>query len=123
MRCSRIFDVEGNVAYGLEQVRPRLDRAEISRRVGEALEMVPLSSYRKRKIHELSGGLQQRVALARAIINGQGCFSWTSACALDRSFGQPCNSNCRDLHRELGITFLLVTHDQEEALSMSDQFA
>src|SRR5262245_14908311 len=60
------FDVSANVAYGLRQVRPRLGRAEIAARVGKALEMVRLSGYGQRRIHELSGGQQQRVALARA---------------------------------------------------------
>jgi spermidine/putrescine transport system ATP-binding protein len=116
------FDVEGNVAYGLEQVRPRLDRAEISRRVGEALEMVHLSSYRRRKIHELSGGQQQRVALARAIINRPRVLLLDEPlAALDKKLRTAMQLELQNLHRELGITFLLVTHDQEEALSMSDQ--
>ncbi|MBN9274525.1 MAG: ABC transporter ATP-binding protein, partial [Mesorhizobium sp.] len=61
------FDVEKNVAYGLKQLRPRLPAEEISRRVGEALEMVRLSGFARRRIHEMSGGQQQRVALARAL--------------------------------------------------------
>ena len=63
------FDVETNIAYGLRQIRPKLDNKEIMRRVGESLEMVHLGSFAKRKIHELSGGQQQRVALARALVN------------------------------------------------------
>jgi ABC-type Fe3+/spermidine/putrescine transport system ATPase subunit len=63
------LDVAENIAYGLKQVRPRIDRAEIARRVDEALEMVRLAGYGRRRIHALSGGQQQRVALARALVN------------------------------------------------------
>ncbi|TIX53525.1 MAG: ABC transporter ATP-binding protein, partial [Mesorhizobium sp.] len=63
------LDVEDNIAYGLRQARPRLAPREISLRAGEALAMVRLAGYGRRKIHELSGGQQQRVALARALVN------------------------------------------------------
>jgi spermidine/putrescine transport system ATP-binding protein len=116
------FDVETNIAYGLRQIRPRLDNAEITRRVGEALEMVHLGQYGKRRIHELSGGQQQRVALARAIVNKPRVLLLDEPlAALDKKLRTAMQMELQNLHRELGITFLLVTHDQEEALSMSDK--
>ena len=116
------FDVETNIAYGLRQIRPKLDNKEIMRRVGESLEMVHLGSFAKRKIHELSGGQQQRVALARALVNKPRVLLLDEPlAALDKKLRIAMQMELQNLHRELGITFLLVTHDQEEALSMSDR--
>jgi ABC-type Fe3+/spermidine/putrescine transport system ATPase subunit len=116
------FDVEQNVAYGLKQLRPRLPAAEIPRRVGEALEMVRLSGFSKRRIHEMSGGQQQRVALARAHRQPPRVLLLDEPlAALDKKLRIAMQLELQNLQRELGITFLLVTHDQEEALSMSDQ--
>ncbi|WP_445678787.1 ABC transporter ATP-binding protein [Radicibacter daui] len=115
------FNVEQNVAYGLRQMRPRLSRAEISRRVGEALAMVRLDGFAGRRIHEMSGGQQQRVALARAIVNRPSVLLLDEPlAALDKKLRTAMQIELQTLQRELGITFVLVTHDQEEALSMAD---
>jgi len=113
--------VGDNVAYGLRQVRPRLGSAEISSRVDQALDMVRLSGYRQRRIHELSGGQQQRVALARALVNRPSVLLLDEPlAALDKKLRIAMQLELQSLQRDLGITFVLVTHDQEEALSMSD---
>jgi spermidine/putrescine transport system ATP-binding protein len=115
------FDVEQNVAYGLKQARPKLATSEISARAREALEMVRLGGFEKRRIHEMSGGQQQRVALARAIVNKPSVLLLDEPlAALDKKLRTAMQIELQTLQRELGITFVLVTHDQEEALSMSD---
>ncbi len=115
------LNVADNVAYGLKQVTPRPKKAEITRRVGEALELVQLLGLEKRRVWELSGGQQQRVALARALINRPTVLLLDEPlAALDRKLRQEMQIELQTLQREVGITFVLVTHDQEEALSMSD---
>nr|WP_246365749.1 ABC transporter ATP-binding protein [Gellertiella hungarica] len=116
------FNVEQNVAYGLKQMRPRIDAREIDRRVQEALSMVRLDGFGKRRTHEMSGGQQQRVALARAIVNRPSVLLLDEPlAALDKKLRSAMQIELQTLQRELGITFVLVTHDQEEALSMADQ--
>ena len=115
------FDVLANVSYGLRQMRPRIPEAEITRRAHEALEMVRLHGFAKRRIHEMSGGQQQRVALARAIVNRPSVLLLDEPlAALDKKLRSAMQMELQTLQRELGITFVLVTHDQEEALSMAD---
>jgi spermidine/putrescine transport system ATP-binding protein len=115
------LDVAGNVAYGLRQRHPRPQRAEIARQVDKALELVRLPGYAKRRSWELSGGQQQRVALARALINRPTVLLLDEPlAALDRKLRREMQIELQNLQREVGITFVLVTHDQEEALSMSD---
>jgi spermidine/putrescine transport system ATP-binding protein len=115
------LDVFDNVAYGLRQRSPRPGKAEIARKVGEALELVRLAGFEQRRSWELSGGQQQRVALARALINRPTVLLLDEPlAALDRKLRRDMQIELQTLQRDVGITFVLVTHDQEEALSMSD---
>lgn len=114
-----VFD---NVAYGLRQRRPRLSRAEISEKVKRTLDVVRLGELGTRRVWEMSGGQQQRVALARAIVNEPKLLLLDEPlAALDRKLRKAMQIELQDLQRQLGITFILVTHDQEEALSLSDR--
>jgi spermidine/putrescine transport system ATP-binding protein len=114
--------VAQNVAYGLNQRRPKLPKAEVAAEVARALDMVRLPEFGDRRIWEMSGGQQQRVALARAIINRPKILLLDEPmAALDKKLRHDMQIELKSLQRELGITFVLVTHDQEEALSMSDR--
>ena len=116
------LDVAENVGYGL--VRKRLGRAEMAREVEQALEMVDLAGYGRRKAHELSGGQRQRVALARALVMRPKVILLDEPLsALDKKLRDQMQHELRSLQKTLGITFILVTHDQEEALIMSDRIA
>ncbi|MFZ5674012.1 MAG: ABC transporter ATP-binding protein [Pseudomonadota bacterium] len=116
------LNVADNISYGLRQRAPRPPREEIARAVDEALAMVRLQGYGQRRTWELSGGQQQRVALARALINRPAVLLLDEPlAALDRKLRHDMQIELQNLQRNVGITFLLVTHDQEEALSMSDR--
>ena len=114
------LSVDSNVGYGLDVAgRPRQER---DTKVAEALERVGLSGYAKRKPSQLSGGQQQRVALARAIINEPKLLLLDEPLsALDRNLRQSMQVELKNLQHDLGLCFLFVTHDQDEALTMSDQ--
>ncbi len=115
------FTVADNVGYGLKQLQSRPTKSEIARRVDETLELVRLGGFGPRRTWELSGGQQQRVALARALINRPTVLLLDEPlAALDRQLRQEMQIELQTLQRDVGITFVLVTHDQEEALSMSD---
>jgi spermidine/putrescine transport system ATP-binding protein len=114
--------VVDNVAFGLRFVE--CTKAEAKRRVGEALELVRLNGYESRRPHQLSGGQQQRVALARSLVlRPQVLLLDEPLGALDAKLRRVLQVELRALHREVGITFVYVTHDQEEALTMSDRLA
>ena len=114
--------VEQNVAFGLQ--RQKVDKSEIRRRVGEELERVGLASEAKRKPAQLSGGQQQRVALARALVNRPEVLLLDEPLgALDLKLRKQLQVELKRIQRDVGITFVYVTHDQEEALTMSDRIA
>jgi putative spermidine/putrescine transport system ATP-binding protein len=114
--------VAANVEYGLRV--SGVDRAERARRGAEALEMVRLSGYGERKPSELSGGQRQRVALARAIVNRPKVLLLDEPLgALDLKLREQMQVELKGIQGEVGITFIYVTHDQEEALTMSDRIA
>jgi spermidine/putrescine transport system ATP-binding protein len=114
--------VAENVAYGLKA--RRLPKAEIQERVSEAISMVGLQGFDNRASHALSGGQRQRVALARALVlKPRVLLLDEPLSALDKKMREQMQSELRRLQRAVGITFVLVTHDQEEALTMSDRIA
>ncbi|MEU6137460.1 ABC transporter ATP-binding protein [Nocardioides sp. NPDC047086] len=114
--------VAENVAYGLQQ--RRTPRAEVRERVVEALRMVRMLDFADRSPTQLSGGQQQRVALARALVNRPGVLLLDEPLgALDRQLREEMQLELKLLQSRLGITFVFVTHDQHEALAMSDRIA
>jgi spermidine/putrescine transport system ATP-binding protein len=116
------MSVADNVAFGLQ--RKSVPKAEITRRVGEMLEIVGLEGREKRRPKELSGGQQQRVALARALVNKPRALLLDEPLsALDLKLRQAMQVELKRIQRDVGITFVFVTHDQGEALTMSDRIA
>jgi spermidine/putrescine transport system ATP-binding protein len=116
------MNVFENVAFGLR--RRRIPASEIARRVREMLEIVDLGGRDKRRPRELSGGQQQRVALARALVNRPRALLLDEPLgALDLKLRQAMQVELKRIQREVGITFVYVTHDQGEALTMSDRIA
>jgi spermidine/putrescine transport system ATP-binding protein len=116
------MDVAQNIAYGLRH--RGVGRTEIRTRVADALDLVQLMKYASRKPEKLSGGQQQRVALARAIVNRPSVLLLDEPlAALDRQLRDQMQVDLKLLQAELGMTFIFVTHDQGEAMSMSDRIA
>jgi len=114
--------VAENVAFGLEM--EKVAKSEIERRAGQALELVKLGGMGRRKPNQLSGGQQQRVALARALVKRPKVLLLDEPLgALDLKLRKEMQLELKSLQQEVGITFIYVTHDQEEALTMSDRIA
>ena len=115
----KVYD---NIAFGLK--RAHVDRSEIRRRVAEAVELVELTGLEKRKPAQLSGGQQQRVALARALVLKPAVVLLDEPLgALDAKLRRSLQIELKALQEQIGLTFIYVTHDQEEALTMSDRLA
>lgn len=114
--------VEANIGFGLKQ--DRMPRDQIAARVAEMLKMVKLEQFAKRKPHQLSGGQRQRVALARSLAKRPKVLLLDEPLgALDKKLREETQFELTDLQQELGLTFVVVTHDQEEAMTMADRIA
>lgn len=113
------LNVADNIAFGLKL--KKMSSAEINKKVGKVLELVNLSGFEHRSVTSLSGGQQQRIAIARALVNEPSVLLLDEPlAALDLKLRQGMQLELKNMQKELGITFIYVTHDQEEALTMSD---
>ena len=114
------MNIYDNIAFGLKI--KKMSKSEISRKVKKVLEMVDLEGFENRKVSTLSGGQQQRIAIARALVNEPEILLLDEPLgALDLKMRKEMQIELKNMHDKLGITFIYVTHDQEEALTMSDK--
>ena len=114
------YNIYDNIAFGLKL--KKVSKAEIDKKVKKVLEMVDLEGFEHRKVSTLSGGQQQRIAIARALVNEPEILLLDEPLgALDLKMRKEMQLELKNMHEELGITFIYVTHDQEEALTMSDK--
>lgn len=121
LKCKRVLNTYENAKGKKYTKKQRLSKAEIAEKVKKALEIVDLEGFEKRSVTTLSGGQQQRVAIARAIVNEPEILLLDEPLgALDLKMRKEMQIELKEMHRRLGITFIYVTHDQEEALTMSD---
>ena len=121
LKCKRVLNTYENEKGKTYTKKQRLSKAEIAQKVKKALEIVDLEGFEKRAVTTLSGGQQQRVAIARAIVNEPEILLLDEPLgALDLKMRKEMQIELKEMHRRLGITFIYVTHDQEEALTMSD---
>ena len=121
LKCKRVINTYQNDKGKTYTKKQRLSKAEIAQKVKKALEIVDLEGFEKRSVTTLSGGQQQRVAIARAIVNEPEILLLDEPLgALDLKMRKEMQIELKEMHRRLGITFIYVTHDQEEALTMSD---
>ena len=116
------MNVAENIGYGLKL--KKVPKSEIRKKVSQMLELVQLEGYEKRKPSELSGGQKQRVAIARALVNNPKVLLLDEPLgALDLQLRRAMQIELKHLQKKLGITFIYITHDQEEAINMSDRIA
>lgn len=116
------LSVADNIAFGLKQ--EKMEKGAVAERVSQMLKLVKLEHFAKRKPHQLSGGQRQRVALARSVAKRPKLLLLDEPLgALDKKLREETQFELMDLQEELGLTFMIVTHDQEEAMTMSDRIA
>jgi putrescine transport system ATP-binding protein len=118
------LSVWDNIAFGLKRVKPKMSSSDINTRIDEMLRLTQLKKFAKRKPHQISGGQRQRVALARSLARSPKLLLLDEPLgALDKKLRQETQFELMDIQESTGTTFVIVTHDQEEAMTMSSRVA